>query len=81
MAQGVEDGEQNEARCAGNGRNDRTYAINLLPDRRVGGELAGVSQPALENEGEIEGDDGYGGHGNEEGFKPLCADICERAWR
>ena len=43
VAEGVEDGEEDEACGAGDGSDDCADAVNLLPDRGVGCEFARVS--------------------------------------
>ena len=71
----VEDGEEDESCGARDGGYDADAAVDFLVDGGVGGEFARVSEPPLEDEGDIEGDHGYGGHGDEEGLEALCADI------
>lgn len=75
VAHRVEDGEEDEAGAAGDGGDDAGEGEEFLPDGRVGVEAAGVAEPALEDEGQVEGDDSYRGHGDEEGFKAVGADV------
>ena len=74
----VEDGEEDQTDCAYNRSNDAEQRVNLLPNRCVGCEFAGMTQVALEDEGKVKGHYGDRGHGNEHRFKGLCADICLR---
>jgi hypothetical protein len=71
----VEDGEEDEACGAGDGGDGGAPAVHFLPDGGVGCEFAGVAQVALKDEGEGEGYDGHGGHGDEHGFEGVGADI------
>jgi hypothetical protein len=50
----VEDGKKDEACGAGDGGGDTDTAVDFLPDGGVGGEFARVSEPALEDEGDVE---------------------------
>lgn len=71
----VVDGEENEADCANDCSNGAKQRVNLLPNGRIAREFAGMTQVALEDEGEIERDDRDGGHGNEHRFEVLCANV------
>lgn len=64
----VIDGEQDEADCAYDCGDGANHGVDLLPDRRVGRELAGVAHVALEDERQVEGNHGDGGHGDEHGL-------------
>lgn len=75
MAQGVEDAEKDKACSAGNGGDDGDARVNFLPDGGIGGEDTTMTQPALEDKGNVEGDDGYSGHGDEEGFEAVGANV------
>lgn len=75
VAESVEDGEQDQTRGAGDGGDERDPAVDFLPDGGVGVEFSGVAEPALEEEGEVEGYDCDGGHGDEEGFQAGCAHV------
>lgn len=72
----VEDGKEDEACAASDGGHDADAAIDFLPDGCVGREFTGMPQPSLKDEGNVKTDDGYGGHGDEEGLEALRADIC-----
>jgi hypothetical protein len=71
----IEDSQEYQTGRTDYGSNGRAYRIKLLPDRCVWRKLARVSQPAFENEGAIEGNDGDGGHGDEHGFEVVGTNI------
>jgi hypothetical protein len=78
VALAVENGEEDQARGAGDGGDSGAARIHFLPDGGVGREFAGVAEVAFEEEGEGEGYDGDGGHGDEHGFQSVGADIYRR---
>jgi hypothetical protein len=71
----VEDGQENQTSCTGDGGDDAAPRVDLLPNRRVAVKLAGVTQVALEDESQVKRDDGHGAHCDEHGLKRLGADI------
>jgi hypothetical protein len=75
MVLAIEDGEQYQTGCTNNGGNGCAHGVNLLPMGCVWCKFVRVSQPALENEGEVESDDGHGGHGDKHSFEVIRTDI------
>lgn len=58
--------EEDEANCADDGENSRKNRQDFLEPRSVHGQCSSVSQPALRDEDQIEGDDRDSAHRNEE---------------
>lgn len=54
MVIGVEDGEEDEARRAGNGEEDGDYAENFLCGRGIWCKTSSMAEPAVGEEGEVE---------------------------
>lgn len=67
VVDGVEDGEEDEAYAASDGCDDGYEGVEFLPYGGVGGKASGVAEPALGDEGDVEGYGCCGGHGDEEG--------------
>lgn len=72
---GVVDAEQDYAEGARDARQDGADGQALLPPRRIGGETPVVSEPALRDQTRVEAYYRHGGHGDEEGPQPECADV------
>ena len=75
VAEGVENGKENEPGATGNCEDDAEGAVDLLPYGGVGREFAGVTEIAFKNESGVEGHHCHGGHGDEEGLEALCTDV------
>lgn len=80
MVSDVEDGQQDQARCSGDGPDDAQPDEGLFPRRLVGHQPAAVTQPSLGEEGQVERDDGDAGARDEEGLELAganVADVCD----
>ena len=75
MAQGVEDGQQDQTGRAGDGEQDRQRTQDLLDPAEVLGQPAGMPQPALGGEAQVQEDGGHAAAGDEERLEPLGADV------
>lgn len=77
VAEGVEDGQQDQAGGADEGEEDGEPAEDLLGGGGVGDEAAAVPQPAVGGEGRVEQDGGNDAAGDEEGLEAGGADVAD----
>ena len=75
MAQGVEDGQQDQTSGAGDGEQDRQRTQDLLHPAEVLGQPAGMPQPAFGGEAQVQEDGGHTAAGDEKRLEPLSADV------
>lgn len=71
----VVDGKEDKTDCAYDCSYYAEYRIDLLPDRCVRREFAGMTQIALEDKGEVESNNSNRRHGDEHGLEVLCTNI------
>jgi len=69
-ASGVEDGQENQAKTTDDGETSGEAGEDLLRDVVVFGQATLVSQPALQEEGQVEQDDHRRAPCDEQGFAP-----------
>ena len=74
---GVKDGQEDEAHGAEDGKEDGEAHEDLLAASLVGDEAALVAKPALGGKGEVKGDGGEGGAGDEEGLELEGANVAD----
>jgi hypothetical protein len=72
---GVEDGQENQTECTGNGEEDREDGAQLVEPAPVGHELTSMTKPALSQKGQVQEDDGDDATGDEEGFQARGANV------
>lgn len=80
MVSDVKNGQQDQARCSGDGPDDAQPNEGLFPRRLVGYQPAAVTQPSLGEEGQVKRDDGDAGARDEEGLEIAganVADVCD----
>lgn len=77
VAEGVEDGEEDEACCADDGEEDCQAREDLFSQGGVGHEAALVAQPAVGQEGDVEEDGGEDAARDEERLELLGADVAD----
>jgi hypothetical protein len=77
IANSVEDGEEDQASCADKGAEDGQAHQNLLTSALVWHQPASVSEKALCEEGEVKGDGGDGGTGDEERLHLIGANVAD----
>lgn len=75
VAQGVEDGQQDQTGRAGDGEQDRECTQDLLDPAEVLGQPAGMPQPAFGGEAQVQEDGRHTAAGDEERLEPLGADV------
>lgn len=71
----VVNGEEDETDRAYNRSDCADSRVDLLPNGCILSEVADMTQVALENKGEIKGNNGDSGHGDEHGLEVLTANI------
>jgi len=72
---GVENRQENQTECTGNGKEDREHGAYLIEPTTVRNELTGMTKPALSQEGQVEKDDGDNATSNEERLQPPRTNI------
>ena len=77
VTQGVEDGEQDQARRAEQREHDGQAGQHLLTGGGVGHEAAAVPQPAIGAEGHVQQDGGDDAAGDEERLELGGADVAD----
>lgn len=77
MVDSVEDGEEDQAGRADEGAEDGQAGQNLLTSALIAHQSASVSEIALRQEGEVKGDGGDGGAGDEEWLHLIGANVAD----
>lgn len=72
---GVEDGQENQTECTGNGEEDREDGAQLVKPAPVGHKLTGMTKPALSQKGQVQEDDGDDATSDEERFQARGANV------
>lgn len=73
----VKDAEQDEAQRAQPGEEDAEAEEDLLAPGSVGHQASLVTEPALGGKGQVKGDGGDGGAGDEEGLELEGANVAD----
>jgi len=71
----VEDGQEDQTGCTGDCKKGRASAADLLPGGSIRSQAVAVSQIALEDEGQVESNDGCSGHGDKQGLQIVVSNI------
>lgn len=77
VPEGVEDAQEYEAGGADEGEGDGEHDEHLLGAAPVGDEAAAVAEPALGEEGDVEGQGDDAGAGDEERLELVGADVAD----
>lgn len=72
---GIEDRQENQTERTGNGEENREDGAQLIEPTLVRNELAGMTKPALGQEGQVQEDDGDDAARDEERFQARGANI------
>lgn len=75
MTQRIVAREQDQSQCAGDREEYRSDSAELVKPALVRHQLAGVSQPAFRNEGQIQEDNGDDAACDEQRFQPLRSNV------